>query len=151
GVVAERAQPARQLAEHHVRHEPRLAHAACSAVASYAGSLYPSPAPMVLSLAEGAYRLLNAGLLSRLPEARAVRVGQALLRAMPVEAVPAFRRDDPRLAVQLGGVCLPSPVILSSMYYDLTILRKAMALGFGAVTTKSITLGPRPGHPEPNL
>jgi dihydroorotate dehydrogenase len=106
---------------------------------------------MVLSLAEGAYRLLNAGLLSRLPEARAVRVGQALLRALPVEAVPAFRRDDPRLAVQLGGVRLPNPVILSSMYYDLAILRKAMALGFGAVTTKSITLGPRPGHPEPNL
>jgi dihydroorotate dehydrogenase len=26
-----------------------------------------------------------------------------------------------------------------------------MALGFGAVTTKSITVGPRPGHPEPNL
>ena len=37
------------------------------------------------------------------------------------------------------------------MYYDVRILRKAMALGFGAVTTKSITLAPRPGHPEPNL
>jgi dihydroorotate dehydrogenase len=106
---------------------------------------------MVLPVAEGVYRLLNAGLLSRLSEARAVRVGQALLRMLPVEAVPAFRRDDPRLAVELGGVWLPNPVILSSMYYDLTILRKAMALGFGAVTTKSITLGPRPGHPEPNL
>jgi len=37
------------------------------------------------------------------------------------------------------------------MYYDLTLLRRAMALGFGAVTTKSITPTPRPGHPEPNL
>jgi dihydroorotate dehydrogenase len=37
------------------------------------------------------------------------------------------------------------------MYYDLRVLRRAMALGFGAVTTKSITSGPRPGHPEPNL
>jgi dihydroorotate dehydrogenase len=37
------------------------------------------------------------------------------------------------------------------MYYDVRILRRAMALGFGAVTTKSITVGPRPGHPEPNL
>jgi dihydroorotate dehydrogenase subfamily 1 len=106
---------------------------------------------MVLPLAERLYHLLDAGLLARLPEARAVRVGQALLRLLPVEAVPALRRDDPRLAVDLGGVRLPNPVILSSMYYDTTILRKAMAAGFGAVTTKSITLGPRPGHPEPNL
>ncbi|MBI4253810.1 MAG: hypothetical protein HY616_01950, partial [Candidatus Rokubacteria bacterium] len=31
------------------------------------------------------------------------------------------------------------------------ILARAMGLGFGAVTAKSITLGPRPGHPPPNL
>ena len=61
------------------------------------------------------------------------------------------RSSDPRLAVTLGGVRLPNPLILSSMYYDLLILRRAMGLGFGAVTTKSITLEPRPGHPEPNL
>jgi len=53
--------------------------------------------------------------------------------------------------VDLAGVRLPGPVILSSMYYDLRILRRAMAFGFGAVTTKSITIGARPGHPEPNL
>ncbi len=106
---------------------------------------------MLLSVADGLYRLLYHGLLSRLPESRAVRVGQALLRAFPVRAFPGFSLDDPRLAVELAGVRLPNPVILSSMYYDLTILRKAMALGFGAVTTKSITVTPRPGHPEPNL
>jgi len=37
------------------------------------------------------------------------------------------------------------------MYYDTAILRRAMGLGWGAVTAKSITPGPRPGHPEPNL
>jgi dihydroorotate dehydrogenase len=37
------------------------------------------------------------------------------------------------------------------MYYDPRILRRAMAIGFGAVTAKSITPGPRPGHPVPNL
>jgi dihydroorotate dehydrogenase len=37
------------------------------------------------------------------------------------------------------------------MYYDPRILRRAMGLGFGAVTTKSITPRPRPGHPQPNL
>ncbi|HEX9710693.1 MAG TPA: hypothetical protein VGB42_12110, partial [Candidatus Thermoplasmatota archaeon] len=97
------------------------------------------------------YRVLNGGLLSRLPEATAVRVGQALFRALPVAPLRALAIDDPRLAVDLAGVRLPGPVILSSMYYDLRILRRAMALGFGAVTTKSITIGARPGHPEPNL
>jgi dihydroorotate dehydrogenase len=106
---------------------------------------------MLLAVAEGLYRLLHVGLLSRLPESRAVRVGQALLRVLPVEAVGALTPEDPRLAVDLAGVRLPNPVILSSMYYDTAILRKAMAMGFGAVTTKSITLAPRPGHPEPNL
>ncbi|MGH7265503.1 MAG: dihydroorotate dehydrogenase [Candidatus Rokuibacteriota bacterium] len=102
-------------------------------------------------MAERLYRVLYDGLLSRLPEARAVALGQAFLRRLPVEAVPGLAVDDPRLAVDLAGVRLPNPVILSAMYYDLAILRKAMALGFGAVTTKTITVTPRPGHPEPNL
>jgi dihydroorotate dehydrogenase len=37
------------------------------------------------------------------------------------------------------------------MYYDARILRRAMGLGFGAVTAKSITTTARPGHPAPNL
>lgn len=106
---------------------------------------------MLLPVAEGLYRLLYHGLLLRLPESQAVRVGQALLRALPLDAFVGFTLDDPRLGVDLAGVRLPNPVILSSMYYDLKILRKAMALGFGAVTTKTITPAPRPGHPEPNL
>ena len=106
---------------------------------------------MLLPVAERLYRLLYHGALLRLPEATAVRLGQALLRILPVAAVARLAHDDPRLAVDLAGVRLPGPVILSSMYYDVRILRMAMALGFGAVTTKSITLAPRPGHPEPNL
>jgi dihydroorotate dehydrogenase len=106
---------------------------------------------MLLPLAERLYRVVYGGLLSRLPEATAVRVGQALFRALPVAPLRALAVDDPRLAVDLAGVRLPGPVILSSMYYDVRILRRAMALGFGAVTTKSITVAPRPGHPEPNL
>jgi len=42
-------------------------------------------------------------------------------------------------------------VILAAMYYDPVILKRAMGLGFGAVTAKSITPEPRPGHPQPNL
>ncbi len=97
------------------------------------------------------YRLVYEGLLSRLPEPRAVALGQTALRLLPLDRLPAFHLDDPRLAVTLGGIRLPNPVILAAMYYDTRILARAMGLGFGAVTAKSITREPRPGHPEPNL
>jgi len=97
------------------------------------------------------YRLLYGGVLSRLPERIAVPLGQWALRLVPLDVLPVFRNDDPRLAITLGGVKLPNPLILSSMYYDTNILRRAMGLGFGAVTAKSITPMPRPGHPQPNL
>jgi dihydroorotate dehydrogenase len=97
------------------------------------------------------YRLAYAGVLSRLPEPTAVALGQAALRALPWDGVPIFRLEDPRLATTLGGVALPNPLILAAMYYDIRILKRAMGLGFGAVTAKSITIQPRPGHPQPNL
>ncbi|MBI4562547.1 MAG: hypothetical protein HY724_10935, partial [Candidatus Rokubacteria bacterium] len=97
------------------------------------------------------YSAIYRGLFCRLPDPMAVSLGQALLRSLPLDWLPLFRLKDPRLSVTLGGVRLPNPLILSSTYYDLAILRRAMRLGFGAVTTKSITLTPRPGHPEPNL
>jgi dihydroorotate dehydrogenase len=106
---------------------------------------------MLSPIADRLYHLVYGGLLVRLPEATAVRVGQSLFRSVPIAPLRALAVDDPRLAVDLAGVRLPGPLILSSMYYDPRILRRAMALGFGAVTAKSITLNPRPGHPEPNL
>ena len=97
------------------------------------------------------YRVVYEGVLSRLPEPTAIALGQTALRLLPLDRLPAFRVDDARLAVSLGGVRLPNPIILAAMYYDTRILARAMGLGFGAVTAKSITLNPRPGHPEPNL
>src|SRR5215510_3634793 len=97
------------------------------------------------------YRLVYVGLLSRLSEPTAVALGQHALRVLPWDRWPVFRREDPRLAVTLGGVRLPNPLILAAMYYDTRILQRAMGLGFGAVTAKSITTTPRPGHPQPNL
>jgi dihydroorotate dehydrogenase len=97
------------------------------------------------------YRLLYDGLLSHLPEPKAIALGQTVLRALPWHRIPGLRLEDPRLAVTLGGVRLPNPLVLAAMYYDARILRRAMALGFGAVTTKSITVAARPGHPLPNL
>ena len=97
------------------------------------------------------YRLFYDLVLSRLPEPRAIGAGQAFLRALPLDRLGLFRIDDPRLAITLGGIRLPNPVILAAQYFDPVILRRAMGLGFGAVTTKTITREPRPGHPEPNL
>jgi dihydroorotate dehydrogenase len=97
------------------------------------------------------YRTFYDDFLSRLPEPMAVALGQRLLRLLPWDRLPVFRLEDPRLAVTLGGVRLPNPLILAAMYYDTKILARAMGLGFGAVTAKSITLLARPGHPQPNL
>jgi dihydroorotate dehydrogenase len=97
------------------------------------------------------YRVLYDGVLCRLPEPTAIALGQAVLRRLPLDRLSAFRLEDPRLATTLGGVRLPNPVILAAQYYDAAILRRAMGLGFGAVTAKSITVNPRPGHPQPNL
>lgn len=105
----------------------------------------------MMRAADFLYRLLYGSVLRRLPESLAVPLGQWGLRLLPLDLLPVFRNEDPRLATTLGGVRLPNPLILSSMYYDTVILRRAMGLGFGAVTAKSITPKPRPGHPQPNL
>lgn len=105
----------------------------------------------MVRVADALYRLTDRGIFCHLPEPAAVALGQMLLRLLPLDYLPVFRVSDPRLAITLGGIPLRNPLILSSMYYDLAILRRAMGLGFGAVTTKSITVDPRPGHPQPNL
>ena len=97
------------------------------------------------------YRVLYDGLLCRLPETKAIALGQAALRRLPFDRLPIFRLEDPRLATTLGGVRLANPLILAAQYYDPRILRRAMGLGFGAVTAKTITVDARPGHPLPNL
>jgi dihydroorotate dehydrogenase len=99
----------------------------------------------------GPYRLVYDLVLSRLPEARAMALGQAVLRALPLDRLGAFRLEDPRLSTSLGGVRLPNPLVFAAQYYDVRILARLMGLGFGAVTAKTITREPRPGHPLPNL
>src|SRR6266446_1300934 len=106
--------------------------------------------PMSRSIA-ALYRFFYDGVLSRLPEPAAIALGQSALRRLPFDRLGSFRLEDPRLAVTLGRVRLPNPLILAAMYYDPRIISRAMGLGFGAVTAKSITVDPRPGHPEPNL
>ena len=97
------------------------------------------------------YRALYDGVLCHLPETAAITLGQMALRKLPLDRVSAFRLEDPRLRTTLGGVPLANPLILAAQYYDPRILRRAMGLGFGAVTAKTITVNARPGHPQPNL
>jgi dihydroorotate dehydrogenase len=97
------------------------------------------------------YRLFYDVVLSRLPEERAIALGQAMLRALPLDRLSLFRVEDERLRTSLGGVRLANPLVFAAQYYDVRILSRLMGLGFGAVTAKTITREPRPGHPQPNL
>ena len=55
------------------------------------------------------------------------------------------------LAVQIAGIRLESPLVLASGVLGTTAssLRRVAEAGAGAVTTKSCSLEPRPGHPAP--
>jgi dihydroorotate dehydrogenase (NAD+) catalytic subunit len=59
----------------------------------------------------------------------------------------------PDLTVDLAGIRLENPTILASgiMGSDKASLGKVAAAGAGAVTIKSITREPRPGHPNPTM
>src|SRR5262249_3509679 len=116
-----------------------------------AAACYPRPLPSMADAISGAYRLLYDFVLSRLPEARAVALGQAVFRVLPLDRLGVFRLEDPRLRTTLGGVRLANPLVFAAQYYDVRILARLMGLGFGAVTAKTITREPRPGHPPPNL
>ncbi|MFQ5520485.1 MAG: hypothetical protein ACE5FK_03730, partial [Candidatus Methylomirabilia bacterium] len=71
----------------------------------------------MVGAADTIYRMVYRGVFCRLAERRAVLLGQSLLQFLPLDRVPLFRLTDPRLVVVLGGVRLPNPLILSSMYY----------------------------------
>lgn len=103
-----------------------------------------------MKLFDEAYEFLYSRFLSRLDEETAMNLGRNVLKRLPIEYLP-FDVEDERLRVRIGDCVLPNPVILSSYYYDPRILYKAMRLGFGAVTTKTITVNPREGNPEPTV
>jgi len=61
--------------------------------------------------------------------------------------------NGPNLAINLCGVTLSNPTILASGILGLTheILARVARAGAGAVTTKSCSLKPRPGYPNPTV
>src|SRR5262249_61261887 len=90
------------------------------------------------------YRILYDAVLSRLPEPAAIALGQTALRLLPFDRLPAFRLDDPRLAVTLGGARLPNPVIPAAMYYDPPLLERAMRLRLRPAATNTTPPPPPP-------
>jgi dihydroorotate dehydrogenase (NAD+) catalytic subunit len=61
--------------------------------------------------------------------------------------------DDQGLAVSLCGFALQSPLVLASGVAgeNMQWLENAARAGAGAVVTKSISMAPREGHPEPTV
>src|SRR5438552_1811035 len=150
------AQPAATMARATKRRQPSVRELTApqltvAAAAVKTAACYPRRLPSMADAITSAYRLFYDLLLSRLPEERAVALGQAMLRALPLDRLSVFRVQDPRLATSLGGVRLANPLVFAAQYYDVRILSRLMGLGFGAVTAKTITREARPGHPQPNL
>jgi dihydroorotate dehydrogenase (NAD+) catalytic subunit len=60
---------------------------------------------------------------------------------------------EPDLSTDLCGVRLPNPTVLASGILGLTheVMVRVAQAGAGAVTTKSISLNPRVGHPNPTV
>ena len=61
--------------------------------------------------------------------------------------------NEPDLTVNLCGVTLPNPTVLAAGILGLSheILVRVARAGAGAVTTKSCSLKPRPGYPNPTI
>jgi dihydroorotate dehydrogenase (NAD+) catalytic subunit len=59
--------------------------------------------------------------------------------------------DDPDLSVEICGVRLPNPTVLASGILGLSceVFERLARSGVGAITTKSVSLQPRPGYRNP--
>src|SRR3989442_12867313 len=78
---------------------------------------YPSTRRRMSRTIAVLYRLLYAGLLSRLPESAAISLGQGLLRRLPLDRLGCFRLSAPPPAITLGGGRAPNPLVLAARGY----------------------------------
>jgi len=86
------------------------------------------------------------------PKPAAIGSGRARFGGFHWIGSPGFGWPNPELGITLRRRRAANPVILAAMYYDPAILSRAMGSGLRAVTRQSPSrLGPRPGHPQPNL
>jgi dihydroorotate dehydrogenase len=93
------------------------------------------------------YSLARPLLFALEPE-QAHHLAFAALKAVPVRPV----RHDPRLAVDVAGLTLPSPIGLAAgLDKDALAPDAFLALGFGFVEVGTVTPLPQPGNPRPRL
>ncbi len=91
-------------------------------------------------------------LLFRLPADTAHDLGRAALRFRTPWRVLAGGKPDARLATNLGGLALSSPIGLAPGFDKSGDLVPALSeLGFGYLVVGSITAAPRAGNPRPRL
>ncbi len=91
-------------------------------------------------------------LLFRLPADTAHDLGRAALRFRTPWRVLAGGKPDARLATNLGGLALSSPIGLAPGFDKSGDLVPALSeLGFGYLVVGSITAAPRAGNPRPLL
>jgi dihydroorotate dehydrogenase subfamily 1 len=95
------------------------------------------------------YEIIYENFLSKIPERQAKKIGINLLR-LPFDFLGNFETEDKRLRTKIGSLELPNPVILAACYHEPHMIRRAMNLGFGAVTLKTTEL-PKRGNPEPTI
>ena len=89
--------------------------------------------------------------LRLLPAETAHRATVRLARAF-APFLPAPGADDPRLAVEVLGLCFPNPVGLAAGFDKDAEIPDAMAkFGFGFVECGSLTPKPQAGNPKPRL
>jgi dihydroorotate dehydrogenase len=99
------------------------------------------------------YRFAYDNLLSRLPEGVGVPLGRIGFSILPLKLLERYLGSAGyEKGIVLGGksgqesLTMKYPAILASCYYQYRILRNMDYLGFGAITTKTITLEERRGN-----
>lgn len=100
------------------------------------------------------YRYIIRPLLWSLDPERAHSLAGLPLRIPAVwKSQGVFARlDDPRLATDVAGITLPSPIGLAAGFdKNCVYLGTLLDLGFGFVTGGTVTLSERTGNPKPRL
>jgi len=104
-----------------------------------------------------AYRFIYDRLLSKIPEEIGVPLGRAGFSLLPLKTLEKYIDPDYEQEIKLGGKSgqkpleIKYPTILGACYYQPRIIRNMDYLGFGAITTKSITIEERKENPGNNL
>ncbi len=66
-------------------------------------------------------------------------------------AAPPLIAEPPPLAVELGGLRLPTPVLVASGCFGPELVQLADPRRFGGIVTRSITMRPQRGTPSPRI